>query len=305
MGGILNAILGAIGAAASVAGTAGSIASSVRGKRGQQIENQKQRDFELQMYQRQKQDNQTFWQMENYYNSPAMQMQRLKDAGLNPNLMYGSPQSGGNAGSIQSPSQGVSNSTKTQPFEMPQMTGMMDSIYDTRLKSAQINNINEQSKTEATKRDLNIINTLNKGNELNYNMATMGSRKALLNTAIENAITNIASSQNQSRVLSSQNNREMELQPGKLKQQIADLLQTRANTTNLGTTSDLNITKNQREQVLKQIDELELQLRKAGYTPNDTAFERVQKMLVNSADSSYGALKNAISNAYKWLKDDK
>lgn len=43
-----------------------------------------------------------FWKMQNQYNTPAAQMQRLKDAGLNPNLIYGSSPAGasGAAGSI-------------------------------------------------------------------------------------------------------------------------------------------------------------------------------------------------------------
>ena len=43
-----------------------------------------------------------FWKMQNQYNTPAAQMQRLKDAGLNPNLIYGSSPAGasGSAGSI-------------------------------------------------------------------------------------------------------------------------------------------------------------------------------------------------------------
>lgn len=43
-----------------------------------------------------------FWKMQNQYNTPSAQMQRLKDAGLNPNLIYGSSPAGasGSAGSI-------------------------------------------------------------------------------------------------------------------------------------------------------------------------------------------------------------
>ena len=46
--------------------------------------------------------NVAFWKMQNEYNLPKNQMQRLKDAGLNPNLIYGSSPAGasGSAGSI-------------------------------------------------------------------------------------------------------------------------------------------------------------------------------------------------------------
>ena len=39
------------------------------------------------------------WNLENTYNSPTAQMARLKDAGLNPNLVYGSGAVGNSSGS--------------------------------------------------------------------------------------------------------------------------------------------------------------------------------------------------------------
>lgn len=46
-----------------------------------------------------------FWRMQNEYNSPRAQMQRLQEAGLNPNLIYGDSVSGatGRADSIGTP----------------------------------------------------------------------------------------------------------------------------------------------------------------------------------------------------------
>ena len=41
------------------------------------------------------------WERENLYNSPMQQMQRLEQAGLNPNLMYGQGNPG-SAGSLRS-----------------------------------------------------------------------------------------------------------------------------------------------------------------------------------------------------------
>lgn len=55
------------------------------------------------LYSQQFKDSVKFWKMQNEYNSPAQQMNRLKDAGLNPNLVYGN----GNA------------ITPAQPIKMP------------------------------------------------------------------------------------------------------------------------------------------------------------------------------------------
>lgn len=71
--------------------------------RANQIENERSRQWSLDQYNRQKQDNLDFWHQQNSYNSPEAQMSRFKDAGLNPNLIYGRGQSG-NAGSITAPS---------------------------------------------------------------------------------------------------------------------------------------------------------------------------------------------------------
>ncbi len=70
----------------------------------QGAQNRKNRQFALDMYNRQKQDSLEFWQMQNEYNTPLAQMNRFKAAGLNPNLVYGRG-SEGNAGNINLPSQ--------------------------------------------------------------------------------------------------------------------------------------------------------------------------------------------------------
>lgn len=47
------------------------------------------RKRQLQDYERMKADNREFWDIQNKYNSPEEQMNRLRQAGLNPNLVYG------------------------------------------------------------------------------------------------------------------------------------------------------------------------------------------------------------------------
>jgi len=65
-----------------------------------------------QQYQQQKADNIEFWNMQNEYNTPEKQMQRFRDAKLNPNLIYGQG-SPGNAAAINSPNAPRPNSTYT------------------------------------------------------------------------------------------------------------------------------------------------------------------------------------------------
>jgi len=51
--------------------------------------NNRQQGYNQQMYDRQRADALADWNMQNAYNSPSQQMQRFKEAGLNPNLIYG------------------------------------------------------------------------------------------------------------------------------------------------------------------------------------------------------------------------
>lgn len=81
-------------------------------------------DANERMQQRQNEWNLEQWQRNNEYNSPAAQMQRLKAAGLNPDLMYGQNASGA-SGNSAAPAQGTQPIPK-QPFRVdPYMTAQL------------------------------------------------------------------------------------------------------------------------------------------------------------------------------------
>lgn len=63
--------------------------------------------FAREMYDKQRQDAQYDWAQQNAYNSPEQVMARLKAAGLNPNLVYGSGASFATATPVRSSSQGT------------------------------------------------------------------------------------------------------------------------------------------------------------------------------------------------------
>jgi hypothetical protein len=105
-------------------GALGSIGSSLLSNRGAK-KRQQQADKQ----------NIKFWQMQNAYNTPKMQMQRLQDAGLNPALIYGSGSANtGVAGSV-APS-------KPAPFNVKDPT---PSAVQSMLSAAQIGLITSQA----------------------------------------------------------------------------------------------------------------------------------------------------------------
>lgn len=61
----------------------------------------KQYEYNSKLAAQQNQYNIDMWRMNNEYNTPAAQMQRFQDAGLNPNLMYGQGSAGNSSGAPQ------------------------------------------------------------------------------------------------------------------------------------------------------------------------------------------------------------
>ena len=87
-----------------------------------------------------------FWQMQNRYNHPSQQRQRLEEAGLNPNLIYGS-----------SPSSATGNADSIADMEAPryEFNNPLQNIHQfasIRQQQASANYLDQQSTTEAVKR---------------------------------------------------------------------------------------------------------------------------------------------------------
>lgn len=125
----------AIAAGASLVGSALNAGSVAR-------QNKKSRQWSEDMYNKQFQDNIKFWNMQNDYNSPEQQMQRLKAANLNPALMYGGSGNSGQAGSISTPD--VQQAQFRSPDWGSAGIGAMQavaSIYDLDIKQAQLDNL--------------------------------------------------------------------------------------------------------------------------------------------------------------------
>jgi hypothetical protein len=96
-----------------------------------------------------------FWNMQNAYNTPKAQMARLKDAGLNPNLIYGSNANTGTAGAI-APS-------KAAPYNIKNPVPLQAALL-----TAQIENMN--ANTKKTLEDANQISQLTGGKVTNLEL---------------------------------------------------------------------------------------------------------------------------------------
>lgn len=109
----------------SILSTAGSLFGNMIGNRGRKRAEA-----------RANAQNIKFWNMQNAYNTPAQQMQRFRDAGLNPNLIYGKG-TPGNAEQI--------TGAKAPDYQMDNPLSDITNFADIKAKDAQRNNLNSQT----------------------------------------------------------------------------------------------------------------------------------------------------------------
>lgn len=147
--------------------------------------NKKTREWNEKMYGVQRKDALADWQMQTAYNTPAAQMQRLKDAGLNPNLVYGNGADASNASPVRSTDVKGWNPQAPQ-FDPGSVMGQFVNIQGQQLDQDRVraqlelleqekkNKIAEEVKTYAdvalrgSQRDLTDTNVQLKGVDLNY-----------------------------------------------------------------------------------------------------------------------------------------
>lgn len=145
------------GGAGAIIGGVSSLISGANANKAQREENEKNRQWNLQMAKLQNQWNIEQWNRENEYNSPINQVNRLKAAGLNPSLIGGA--SSGNASSMQMAGSAPSSPTDLSAGLSAKMQGIQ-LLTQTALNQAQIKNI--QAQTRKTNEEANYQATENK-----------------------------------------------------------------------------------------------------------------------------------------------
>ena len=155
---------GGIGGA--VSSIVGGIGGAIRARKARKLARemqQKQFDWQREENERAFQRNLQMWNQQNAYNSPAAQMKRLEDAGLNPNLAYGNLASGQAGSPPQLEAANVpqlSEAAYSNPFDSISQMGA--NLYKQHLvQMAQTASLLAQSrKTEEEYNKLRIENSL-------------------------------------------------------------------------------------------------------------------------------------------------
>lgn len=127
----------------------------------QGAQNKKQMRFAQKMYEQQRRDSLLDTQMANQYNSPQAQMDRLKAAGLNPNLVYGN---GTVANQAELPRQTQQPNWQPKPISMdlgsPINQGL-STFYNLQQTQAQTDNLKAQNDVLLQDKFLKAAQTIN------------------------------------------------------------------------------------------------------------------------------------------------
>jgi len=261
-----------------------SLASSAINAGSQSATNQSQLSYSREMYDKQRADALADWNRQNEYNSPAAQMTRFKEAGLNPNLIYGQQ--------TQSPvvrSSSVEGYSPRAPqVDLGNAAAMglqgLSTYQDTQLKNVQTDLVKEQIKNASTDNLLKQLEAAKRNAESPFWQGIAQSSAEALKI------------QNEQRLQDLTFNKEMN--PIKLEQgqyQLNNLikdLDVKAQAMNLSKAQQSNyiqLTKNLKSDAVQK--SLDIDLKKAGLTWNDPLVMRI----VTQA--------TALGEGIQWIKE--
>lgn len=151
----------AIAIGTALASSAFAANQSKKNRKSQEEQNEKDRAFQREMYGQQREDSRTDWNNQNTYNSPSQQMERLRQAGLNPHLVYGNG-ADTTASSVKSYSADTPNQTAPKREFNDLGTKVLQGL-DLKFKQAQTDNVNTDTALkvkENLEKDANIASTL-------------------------------------------------------------------------------------------------------------------------------------------------
>lgn len=276
--------------AAVAAGLAGAVAPGVLSAASDLWANHQARKFSREMYQRTRDDNIRFWEMQNRYNAPIAQMQRFEEAGLNPNLIYGQG-SAGNAGSIPTPEVQPVNFKSTR-FDKIDAMGLALGEADLKIKQAQANNLNEQTGVIVQDRQLRALQAERAGFDLAFQKDVRdfqfdAHREKVRQTK---AVTDISLNRDaREAALNSSNLQEALERMLSMREQRKNTVLDRSKTYSDIRRNDAETARARQHVELMAKDgtlrDIEIQLRKEGINPNDPAWQRWLVKLLQEAYS--------------------
>lgn len=236
--------------------------------------NKKTREWNEKMYNLQRQHSLADWTMQNEYNSPARQMERLKMAGLNPNMVYGKGTIDNQTGVVRSTDvKGWNPETPNYNVGGIAQQGL-SAYYDVQLKQAQIDNLKAQNTSITNDAILKAAQTASTIQGTEVSKFDLGLKSELRQTSLQAAQESLRKLTTDIDLSMSANDRAAALNASNLKEAVERILSSREQRAK---------TQVEKEQIRQQIDnlkkdsklkQLDLNLKQMGIQPGDNILLR-------------------------------
>ncbi|QCS37331.1 DNA pilot protein [Tortoise microvirus 86] len=263
--------------------------------------NRDQRNWNERMYEREKADKLAQWHMENEYNSPVSQMQRLRQAGLNPNLVYG--KGADNIGGSIAPTATKNYSPTAPQFDLggPVSSGLM-SYYDIAMKEAQTDNLKAQNTVAYQEAALKAAATANTIQSTAKGEFELDMARTLRQNSLDFAEANLKKVQADTQFQLSENERRSIMQTQTLKESVERIMSMRAQRAH--THADVERIKAQTKNILNsnEFQKYDLEFKKLGINPSDPMYLRFLGRAVGT--NSYGEAWNKIDSKTRETSSD-
>jgi hypothetical protein len=240
--------------------------------------NRRTQKFSKEMYEKQRTDALSDWNMQNEYNSPIKQMERLKAADLNPNLVYG------NGAQMSAATTVKGSDIKPWNPSLPatDLASPITSYLDTRMKNAQLDNLQAQNAVMQQDNLLKAAQTLKtaadaKGqsftNELNADLRDVSIQAK--QAALDKTLIDISS-------VSHGIDRAQDLHPGNLQMQIEQLAAIKIN--NAKSEAEKDRIRQTIENLKKsgKIQDYEIKLNKSGLDRSSPWYGKLLRYMLGS-----------------------
>lgn len=246
------------------------------------FQNRRERKYAEKMMNKQRQWALEDYHMQNSYNSPAAQMQRLKDAKLSPNLVYGNGASMKDAAPIRSAD---INKPSVQQWEPPAPSGMFG-YMDTELKRVQYDNaikVGDKLAADKLLTEASTIKTLADSETSKFDLSL---KSQLRENSVQVAETLLKKAQADVQFTLDQNDRAAAQSKATLLESAEAILKSRAERSKLSV---------EKSQILQQIEnlkkdgrlkQLDINLKEKGIQPGDPIYMRILSQVISGISNN-------------------
>lgn len=261
------------------------------------VQNRKSRQWSEKMYGRQRTDNIDFWNMQNEYNSPVRQMERLKAAGLNPNLIYdqGAAAAAGQAGNVSTPD--VQQAQFRSPEWGNALSNTMSTLgqyYDYEIKQAQTDNLRASNTVLLEEAALKNAQRANVQGQTDRTLFDLGLDTELRSVSADLRRENLRKLKQSTALDLRADQRAAAMNASNIREAAARVLQIEAQTAN--TRAEKGRIQSSIDNIRKdtQLKQLDIELRRAGINPSDPVWMRILGRVLNKALDRFDSPKSIM-----------